>query len=160
MLAGRPDIAEELLRTGYRRLEEMGENALLSTSAAVLAQAIYAQGRTDEAALFCDVSARTAAADDLWTQVLWRSVRGKILARRGRGEEGGALAREAVRLVERTDLLIHHGDALLDLAEVLRLPTAQEERALALKAVAMYEQKGNLVSAERARALLTALVQT
>ena len=28
------------------------------------------------------------------------------------------------------------------------------------KAVAMYEQKGNLVSAERARALLTALVQT
>jgi hypothetical protein len=68
-----------------------------------------------------------------------------------------------VRLVERTDLLIHHGDALLDLAEVLRLdprPTAQEERALALKAVAMYEQKGNLVSAERARALLTALVQT
>jgi predicted ATPase/class 3 adenylate cyclase len=163
MLAGRPDIAEELLRTGYRRLEEMGENALLSTSAAVLAQAIYAQGRTDEAALFCDVSERTAAADDLWTQVLWRSVRGKILARRGRGEEGGALAREAVRLVERTDLLIHHGDALLDLAEVLRLdprPTAQEERALALKAVAMYEQKGNLVSAERARALLTALVQT
>jgi tetratricopeptide (TPR) repeat protein len=163
MLAGRPDIAEELLRTGYRRLEEMGENALLSTSAAVLAQAIYAQGRTDEAALFCDVSERTAAADDLWTQVLWRSVRGKILARRGRGEEGGALAREAVRLVERTDLLIHHGDALLDLAEVLRLdprPTVQEERALALKAVAMYEQKGNLVSAERARALLTALVQT
>ena len=141
----------------------MGENSLLSTSAAMLAQAIYAQGRADEAGRFCEVSERTAAADDLWTQVLWRSVRGKILARQGRGEEAEALAREAVRLVERTDLLTHHGDALLDLAEVLRLdprPAAQEGRVLALKAVAMYEQKGNLVSAERARALLSAPVQT
>ena len=81
---------------------------LLSTSAAMLAQAIYAQGRTDEAERFCDVSERTAAADDLWTQVLWRSVRGKILARQGRVEEGAALAREAVRLIERTDLLCDH----------------------------------------------------
>ena len=89
MLAGRPEIAEERLRLGYSRLEEMGEKSLLSTSAAMLAQAIYAQGRTDEAERFCDVSEQTAAADDLWTQVLWRSVRGKILARQGRGEEGG-----------------------------------------------------------------------
>jgi class 3 adenylate cyclase/tetratricopeptide (TPR) repeat protein len=163
MLAGRPEAAEARLRTGYCRLEEIGENSLLSTSAAMLAQAIYVQGRTDEAARFCDVSAQTAAADDLWTQVLWRIVRGKILARRGRGEEGLALARDAVRLVERTDLLTHHGDALLDLAEVLRLDprsTAREERALVLKAIDLYENKGNLVSAERARALLSAPVQT
>ena len=143
MLAGRPEIAEERLRLGYSRLEEMGEHSLLSTSAAMLAQAIYAQGRTDEAARFCDISEQTAATDDLLTQVLWRSVRGKILARQGRGEEGKALAREAVQLVERTDLLTHHGDALFDLAEVLRLeprPTAQEERALVLKAVALYQQ--------------------
>ena len=154
MLAGRPDIAEERLRVGYRKLEEMGEKDLLSTSAAMLAQAIYAQGRTDEAVRFCDVSEQIAAADDLSTQVLCRSVRGKILARQGRGEDGKALAREAVRLVERTDLLTQHGDALLDLAEVLWLnprPTAQEERALALKAVALYHQKGNLISRARAR---------
>ncbi len=163
MLAGRPDIAEARLRVGYRRLEEMGEKDLLSTSAAMLAQAIYAQGRPDEAERFCDVSERAAAADDLSTQVLWRSVRGKILARQGRCEEGKALAREAVRLVERTDLLTDHGDALLDLAEVLRLdprPTAQEERALALKAVALYQQKGNLVSEARARSVLSVPVQT
>jgi ATP/maltotriose-dependent transcriptional regulator MalT len=154
MLAGRPEIAEQRLRLGYGRLEEMGENSLLSTSAAMLAQAIYVQGRVDEAERFCDVSEQTAAADDLWTQVLWRSVRGKILARQGRVEEGVSLAREAVRLIERTDLLTHRGDALLDLAEVLRLdprPSAHEERTLALKAVALYEQKGNLVSAKRAR---------
>jgi predicted ATPase len=163
MLAGRPDIAEERLRLGYSRLEEMGEKDLLSTSAAMLAQAIYAQGRPDEAERFCDVCERTAAADDLSTQVLWRSVRGKILARQGRSEEGKALAREAVRLIERTDLLTDHGDALLDLAEVLRLeprPTAQEERTLVLNAVALYQQKGNLVSAERARSLLSAPART
>jgi hypothetical protein len=62
--------------------------------------------------------------------------------------------------VERTDLLCDHGDALLDLAEVLRLgpsPSAQEERALVQKAVVLYQQKGNLVSEERARSLLSAL---
>ena len=40
MLAGRPEIAEQRLRLGYRRLEEMGEKSVLSTSAAMLAQAI------------------------------------------------------------------------------------------------------------------------
>jgi tetratricopeptide (TPR) repeat protein len=162
MLAGRPEIAEDRLRVGYHKLEGMGENALLSTSAALLAQAIYMQGRIDDAERFCDVSERTAAADDLSTQVLWRSVRGKILARQGRGEEALALAREAVRLIERTDLLCDHADALLDLVHVLRLdprPTAHEERNLARKAVALYEQKGNLVSAERAKAFLSAPAQ-
>jgi predicted ATPase/class 3 adenylate cyclase len=159
MLAGRPDIAEERLRLGYHKLEQMGEKTMLSTSAAMLAQAIYAQGRTDEAERFCDVSERTAAAEDLWTQVLWRSVRGKLLARQGLVDEGAALAREAVRLIERTDLLCDHGDALLDLAEVLRLdpgPAAEEERTLVRKAVAVYQKKGNVVSAGRARSLLTA----
>jgi predicted ATPase/class 3 adenylate cyclase len=163
MLAGRPDIAEQRLRVGYQKLEEMGENALLSTSAALLAQAIYVQGRTGEAERFCAVSERTAAIDDLSTQVMWRSVRAKILARQGRGEEGTALAREAVRLVERTDLLCDHADALLDLAEVLSLdpsPTAREERTLVLKAVALYEQKGNIASASNARTLLSASART
>ena len=52
--------AEQRLRVGYHKLEEMGENALLSTSAALLAEAIYVQGRTDEAERFCAVSERTA----------------------------------------------------------------------------------------------------
>jgi hypothetical protein len=64
-----------------------------------------------------------------------------------------------VRLIERTDLLCDHGDALLDLAEVLRLdpgPAAEEERTLVRKAVAVYQKKGNVVSVGRARSLLTA----
>jgi class 3 adenylate cyclase/tetratricopeptide (TPR) repeat protein len=163
MLAGRPEVAEDRLRAGYDRLEQMGEHAMLSTSAAMLAQAIYVQGRVDEAEQFCAVSERTAATDDLLTQVLWRSVRGKILASRGRREEGEALSRQAVRLIERTDLLNDHGDALLDLAEVLRLaprPTASSERTLVRKAMTLYEKKGNFVSAGRARALLSTSTQS
>ena len=45
-----PAAAEARLRSGYERLEEMGEKALLATTAAMLAQAVYAQGRHDEAA--------------------------------------------------------------------------------------------------------------
>jgi hypothetical protein len=37
----------------------------------------------------------------------------------GRGAEAEALAREAVALIEPTDLVSQHGDALLDLADVL-----------------------------------------
>ena len=60
------------------------------------------------------------AADDTVTQVIWRGVRAKVLAREGSCEQAEALAREAVALIEPTDLLSHHGDAMLDLAEVLR----------------------------------------
>ena len=44
------------------------------------------------------------AADDVVPQILWRSVRAKILARRG--EPGEELAREAAPLVEHTDFPI------------------------------------------------------
>ena len=45
MLAGQPDVAEDRLRRAYETLDEMGEKTLLATTAAMLAQAIYAQDR-------------------------------------------------------------------------------------------------------------------
>ena len=65
------------------------------------------------------MSERIAAPEDIVTQVMWRGVRARICARRGDAEEGEALAREAVRLAEPTDLLVLRADALLDLAEVV-----------------------------------------
>ncbi len=62
MLAGRPEVAEARLRGGYERLEEMGERAVLATTAALLARAIEAQGRDEEADHYCRVSRETAAA--------------------------------------------------------------------------------------------------
>jgi DNA-binding SARP family transcriptional activator/tetratricopeptide (TPR) repeat protein len=157
LLAGQPAAAEERLRLGYRRLEEMGERALLATTAAMLAQAVHAQGHLQEANAFCQVSERTAAAEDLPTQVKWRGVRAKLLGWEGRTGEAAVLAREAVRLAAPTDMLTMRADALLDLAEVLRLsgPSAEAD-AVARQALALYERKEDRVSAARARPLLAA----
>jgi tetratricopeptide (TPR) repeat protein len=129
----------------------MGERGLLATTAAMLAQALEAQGRDDEAEAQCGVSEASAPHEDLVTHVVWRGVRARLLARAGRADAAEALAREALGLIERTDLLTHQGDARLDLAEVLRLAgRAGEADAAAQDALDLYERKGNLVSAARA----------
>jgi class 3 adenylate cyclase/tetratricopeptide (TPR) repeat protein len=152
MLAGRPEVAEERLRRAYETLDEMGEKSLLATTAAMLAQAIHAQHRLDEAWHFCEVSRRVATDEDLSAQVVGRSTSAKILAAQGRGDEAEAFAREAVELAANTDFLTHHGQAFLDLAEVLQLNGLPEEAESALRAgLELYERKGDLVSAKRAR---------
>jgi tetratricopeptide (TPR) repeat protein len=121
----------------------------------MLAQAVYGLGRLPEAGELCAQAAAMAASDDIVTQVIQRGVRAKILARDGRLEEGEAVAREALALVEPTDLVSHHGDALLDLADVLRVAGRDAEARDAVRsALALYEAKGNLAAAGRARALL------
>ena len=76
-----------------------------STTAAYLAQAVYAQGRDDDAGRYTQISEELASRDDLLTQVIWRSVRAGLLARQGRIEEAEALAREAVTMAESTDFV-------------------------------------------------------
>jgi len=153
LLAGRPETAEARLRVGYEELGRMGgDGALLATTAAMLAQAVYEQDRLDEASELCEQSAAATPPDDLVTQVLWRGVQAKALARRERFAEAEALAREAVALVERTDLLVHHGDALLDLAAVLRLAgSAADADAAAEAGCALHERKGNVAATERVK---------
>jgi tetratricopeptide (TPR) repeat protein len=78
-----------------------------------------------------------------------------ILARRGELDEAERLARDAATRSEQTDFLNWHGDVLLDLAEVLRAAGKPEEARTAVEqALALYEQKGNVVSANAARRLL------
>jgi tetratricopeptide (TPR) repeat protein len=153
LLAGRPEAAEARLRIGYEELGRMGgDGALLATTAAMLAQAVYAQERMDEAEELCDLSARTAPPEDLVTHVVWRGVRAKVLARRELHAEAEALAREGLALVERTDLLTHHGDALLDLATVLRLAGREPEAEAAQQAgCELHERKGNVSATRRVK---------
>jgi hypothetical protein len=88
--------------------------------------------------------------------MLWRQVRGKVLARRGELEEGERVAREAVALAAETDMLNAHAAALLDLADVLAL-AGRDAQAELDQAHALYERKGNLVMAERTRSRLAEL---
>jgi hypothetical protein len=90
----------------------------------------------------------------LASQAGWRCVRAKVLARRGRHDEATALAREAVALADRTDMLVKRGDARLALAAVLELAGADGASPLLAEAVQLYEEKESVVDAARARTLL------
>ena len=63
--------------------------------------------------------------------------------------------RDALAIVEPTDLLDLRGDVLLELATVLRSGgRAHEARKCVEKDIELYEAKGNVVAVERARAQL------
>jgi tetratricopeptide (TPR) repeat protein len=157
LLAGDAEAAERELRAGYDSVVEMGDAVVTAVLAALLAQALYAQGRDAEALAFSDVSAEAAAPDDISAHVQWRAARAKALARTGRPGEADAVARDAVARAARTDFLVVHGDALLDLAEVLRLGGREQDAvAAASDALVLYRRKGNVVAAERARAFAAA----
>jgi ATP/maltotriose-dependent transcriptional regulator MalT len=118
----------------------------------MLAQAVHAQGQLEEAEKLCRVSERGASADDIVTQVIWRGVQAQVLAARGSARAAEDLARDAVGMIARTDLLTHHGDALLDLAEVLRLCDRPEDSYQAAQAaLLLYAGKGNVVAVSRVR---------
>ena len=151
-IAGTPEAAVPGLRLSYETLHRMGERGLLSTVAGFLAHALYAAGDDEEAARFSRASEEVTAVDDVFSQMLWRSSRAKILARQGSLEQAEALAREAVEIGETTDLLNTRADTLVDLAEVLSLADRPAEAVAALdEAAVLYERKGNRPALERAR---------
>ncbi|HMA47393.1 MAG TPA: AAA family ATPase [Frankiaceae bacterium] len=153
MLAGDLARAEEHLRRGCRDCEQMGEKYLLASLLALLGQLAYARRRDEEALRLARRSDQVAPPDGVVAHVTARAAQAKALARSGRPDEAEQLAREAVWTVEHTDLLNVHGDALLDLAEVLELGGKKTSAAAAAEdALRLYERKGNLVSARRARA--------
>jgi tetratricopeptide (TPR) repeat protein len=161
LLAGNPMAAERNFRQAYEGLERLGERGFRSTLAALLARAIYEQGRYEEAERFIQISEEAGGSDDVATVVISRSILGKVLARQDRIDQGEAVARGALELAETTDDLVMRGDTYVDLAEILSLSGRAAEAAAALeRAVTLYERKGNVVSAGRARERLAALAAT
>ena len=160
LLAGNPAAAEKSARAAYRALEEMGERAFRSTMAATLALVILEQGRDEEADALAEVSARLGATGDLLTQIRWRRVRARVLARRAEIQAAEALAREALAIAEATDFVNERADALIDLSHVLEESRRCEEAvAAASGAVHLYELKGNVVAAAATKFRLGKIVR-
>jgi class 3 adenylate cyclase/tetratricopeptide (TPR) repeat protein len=152
---GDPAAAERRLRWGHETLSEIGEMAWLPTVDGILAEALYAQGRDDEADGLALGIQESAGSEDVYSQVLWRGVRAKVLARRGSVGEAERLARESVSLVETTDFLHGTWYAHVTLAEVLRRDGRPDEaRQAVADAVEAADDKGNVVRARLARDLL------
>jgi class 3 adenylate cyclase/tetratricopeptide (TPR) repeat protein len=152
LLAGDFAAAEEWLRKArtrvYRLQEWWGLGFALDAS---LAGVLCEQERFDEAERLTEVLP-VGAADWVAPHVLWRGARARALARLGRPDEGVALAAEAVAMTEPIDGLNLRAGAFLNQADVLSACGRDEDAARsAAFALALYERKGNLVMAERAR---------
>ncbi len=154
MLAGDPNGAERELRRDYDVLESMNEAYYRSTIAALLGRVLWELERPDEAERYAQISRELADEDDVYSQVLWRTVRAKYLAKEGRGEEAETLAKEALALVSATADIELRADTLLDYAEVLRLIGRDNEQGPHLReALVLYRQKGDVVLEAAAQAL-------
>jgi tetratricopeptide (TPR) repeat protein len=111
--AGDFTSAEEKLRDGCDALGRMGENASLSTKAALLADILFSAGRYVEAEEYVALSERAADPDDIASQARIRAVKSKIMATRGKTAETIALAQEAVSLADTSDDLDLRGETWL-----------------------------------------------
>jgi class 3 adenylate cyclase/tetratricopeptide (TPR) repeat protein len=159
-LAGDASAAERGARRTCDVLGELGETAFRATAAGQLASSLYALRRLDEAEHWTQVGEELASTDDVMANMLWRQVRGKLLACDGRYAEAERLACEAVTLGRETDMLNLHATALSDLGEVYELAGRPQEACAQLEqALALYERKGNLVLATKARSTLARLRQ-
>ncbi|HJU57197.1 MAG TPA: adenylate/guanylate cyclase domain-containing protein [Actinomycetota bacterium] len=161
ILAGDPTAAERDLRRGVETLRAIGELSWLSTTAAMLAEALYAQGRLEEAEAFVKESRDTAGSEDIFSQVLLRSTEAKVMVERNRPEEAERLAREAVAIARSSDSLLLQGEAFTSLVQVLGMArrATEGEEALA-EALRACDQKGNVAGATRARTIWNASRRT
>jgi class 3 adenylate cyclase/tetratricopeptide (TPR) repeat protein len=157
-LAGDLVAAERELRRACEALQAMGETGIFSTLVADLAVVLCGLGRFEEAGPFIEASRSAAAAEDLLSQAQWRVARSRVLASEGRGEDAVELARQAVALLEPTDVINFQADTHVQLAQVLVATNRGAEATQALeRALSLYEQKGNIVSADQARRMLADL---
>jgi tetratricopeptide (TPR) repeat protein len=114
---------------------------LRSQRAAIRAEALYRQGRYSEAERSASAAREQAPSDNVEAQGFWRLVRAKLLAQKGEFQEAEELARQGLALFRPTDHLHDHCDALLALAEVLRLRGKNGEAAAATEdAIRLYER--------------------
>ena len=128
-LAGEWEAAERLYRRGYETYVRMGERGQLSTLAVLLGNAVYAQGRDEEAFDLTRVSKDAASPEDFLSQALWRALRAKVLSRRRAFSDAEILGRDAVEICRKTDSIDMLADVVMDLSEVFsRAGRATEAR--------------------------------
>lgn len=148
-------VAAELhLRLAYNGFRRMGLDADTAETAALLGRACLLLDRDVEADELCSESERLAG-HALKASIAWRTVRALLLSRGGGHQQARQVAEEAVGLAARTDGLVDHGDACLALATALSAAgDVAGARVAAEQAVDLYERKGAVALAEKARVLL------
>ena len=143
--------AEQAYRKAYEIVGERG--GLNSYYRARLASALVRLGRVDEAAGL--VPDREALGDEVPVRITGLTASSAVKSALREADGALADAEEAVELATGTDLLNLHAEACERLAEELeRAGRARESRDALSEALALVELKGNVLAAERLKALL------
>jgi tetratricopeptide (TPR) repeat protein len=157
-LADEPQAAERAARAAVEHSAEIGDTWYYVLASLDLARAVCDQDRPAECLRILDEGEQHPTLPDVEILAKRPTTRALALARLGRLEEAETFARAAVDCADGTQFLGFHANALLVLAEVLRLADRSDEVApLADKAIALFDLKGNVVSAAKARAVYAEL---
>jgi DNA-binding SARP family transcriptional activator len=161
LFARDPAAAERHMRAARDSFIAIGDRWFLATVSVDLPRPVFEQGRYDEARSLVEAIDQVPAPADREWQLKRRCIRARLLAREGRTDIAEGIAREGVAIAAETDQLWFHADALIDLAEVLLMADRRDEAAGAAdEALRLYERKGILPSAARARAFVDELRTT
>jgi tetratricopeptide (TPR) repeat protein len=159
LAAGDAAAAERYLRHGYEALRAItGERGAFGYLAALLAEALCALGRLDEAQQMTEEAQAAAAPDDIDPHAQWRTTRAKLLARRGEFSAARRLVDEAQALLPPACRSLPKAETLVAEAEVNRLAGAPDRAAACLRAaLRIYEDARATALAEKVGAVLATL---
>lgn len=148
--AGDAEAGERRLREAREVLAALGDIWWTATLDSSLCVAVGAQDRPREFLRLADALEASAPVAD--PQILTRRslVRARALLLRGDAADAEIAARRGIEIVETTDLLLDHADAMLTLAEVLEARGLHEDAATAREgALAKLRAKGHLPALTR-----------
>jgi predicted ATPase/DNA-binding SARP family transcriptional activator len=156
LIIGDPAYAERQARQGYEAWRDLGgHGGYVVDLAVLLADALYAQGRFDEAQQVID---QANAEPPTATVSTTRLTEAKLLARRGQFAAARQLAGQAEALLPPTSLPYLHAGALMARAEVEQLADAPGQAAASLRAaLRIYEDLRAATLAGRVRVALANL---
>jgi ATP/maltotriose-dependent transcriptional regulator MalT len=158
LLAGDGREAERHARQDLEALARIGDWGHYVSMVPPLVDALFLQGRGQEARAPVELAARYVIDDDMDAQLGIRSSQAKLLLLDGDVGAAEERARGSVTLAASSDFTKGSVRALSVLADVLHRSGRPEEAAAVLtEAIGLCDQKGNLVRARELRTALEAL---
>jgi class 3 adenylate cyclase/tetratricopeptide (TPR) repeat protein len=149
-LAGDLEAAERELRRSFEALVEIGERGRSVMQGLVLAGVLSELGRPQEALQFLRPAQESEEEDDVYLPLY----EGQVLWALGDVVKAEQAVSRAVETGRRFDDLTTQGDALCSLARIrAHIQGAAAAQPLLEEAIELYERKGDIVSAQRARDL-------
>ena len=153
LLARDPAAAERELRDAIEVGQRMGAARYVALYRCRLAHVLLTLGRDEDASLELEQARGLPGSVPTW-----QMAQARVLARRGETEEADALALRAVEALATYDDITSRAEILTQQAEVLRAHGDDgDARSALVEAIALHEEKGNVLNAEQCRELLAAL---